>query len=420
MDYILPPQVKEIHTRLYGRQKEMADLLESWANINSGTSNLAGLTEMLAALKKAFHRLNGVMEEITLKPHHIVNALGNLIETPLGKALHIKKHPKAPIQIFLAGHMDTVYSSEHAFQQVDYINDGIMRGPGVADMKGGLVILLYALEILENSEEAGKIGWEVLINPDEEIGSPGSISLFRERAPHHDLALLFEPSFQDGSIVSSRKGSLAYSVVVRGKAAHAGRDFHSGRNAITALSKFLISAESLTDIEKGISVNIGLITGGHASNIVPDLAIASIDVRVKTIEDQTYIQESFKKLAEASNQQEGISLVLHELRSRAPKPFDEKNENLFKALDQCASTFGYQLQSRPSGGVCDGNTLSESGLATIDTLGAIGGNIHTPEEYIDINSLTERTKLISYFFIQLANKEIDLNPFKQSFSKERH
>ena len=226
------------------QQQEMVALLESWASINSGTDNLDGLAKDLAALEQEFYHLGGTMQAIPLPPRIRIDAKGQAVEEPTGNALFISKHPKAPIRILLGGHMDTVYPATSAFQEVSHLDMNTMRGPGVADMKGGLVVLLKALDALEQSPFAGKLGWEVLITPDEEVGSQGSKALWIEGAQRHQLALLFEPAFSDGSLVSARKGSANFTVVAKGKAAHAGRDFHSGRNAISAIVRFIVRQKS--------------------------------------------------------------------------------------------------------------------------------------------------------------------------------
>ena len=149
---------------------------------------------------------------------------------PLGEIIHIVKHPDAPKKIMLCIHMDTVYSQDDEFQTCQMTDGGQLNGPGVADAKGGLIVMLYALKTLEQSPLAGKIGWEVIINPDEEIGSPGSESFIRSRAPFCDFGLLFEPALPGGHMVSDRKGTGNFTFIVRGKSAHSGRDFAAGRN----------------------------------------------------------------------------------------------------------------------------------------------------------------------------------------------
>ena len=385
------------------QRENFISLLEMWSSINSYTENIEGLSHMLTALKRAFQPLEGKIHQILLPPRQKIDSKGQMINIPVGDALLIKKHPEAPIQILLAGHMDTVYPISSSFQIPSRISPQILQGPGVADMKGGLLIILKALEILEKSSAAGKIGWEVLITPDEEVGSPSSTPLYRECAKKHQLGLIFEPSFPNGNLVSSRKGSANFTVIARGKAAHAGRDFALGRNAITALARFIMEAEALNEPEKGITINIGHIEGGGPVNIVPDLAICRINIRMMETVDLQTLKQKFDEIAKRCNCYEGISLMLHEQGSRSPKPFDKKTKELFESMKSRAQTLGIELDWQPSGGVCDGNILAEEGLPTIDTLGAIGGNLHTSDEYILVHSLVERTLLVSEFLINLCD-----------------
>lgn len=394
------------------QQDEMVTVLQTWANINSGTDNLEGLQQMLSTLESAFDILDGDMKAIPLPSHIQIDSKGQTIEEPSGKALMISKHPFAPIKVLLGGHMDTVYPLNSPFQSTELLDKNTLRGPGVADMKGGLVILLIALVALERSPFAGKIGWEVLITPDEEIGSPGSESLWIHSAARNTLGLLFEPAFNDGAIVSSRKGSANFTIVVKGRSAHAGRDFYSGRNAISALVRFIIEAEKLNDQKKGITLNVGHIEGGGPVNIVPDLAIGKLNVRMVDDKDLPYLREKLHQITAAGHEYEGVSLVLYEHSARPPKPFDHAHQKLFRNLQKCASDLGTSLQERPSGGVCDGNILSAEGLVSLDTLGVVGGNIHTTNEYVVLSSLSERAMIASYFLMKLANQEIDMKQLK--------
>lgn len=388
------------------QQAEMTSLLETWVNINSGTDNIAGLGAMLTALRDAFASLGGILTEIPLPKRKKVDSKGDLIEIPLGNALTVRKHPDAPVQILLAGHMDTVYPVDHPFQRATFFDDSLMKGPGAADMKGGLLIMLKALQTLESSPYAGQVGWEVLINSDEEVGSPGSGDLFAKRAPHFDAALIFEPSFSDGYLVSERKGSTNFSVVARGKAAHSGRDFHLGRNAIAAIARLIVKVDRLNHPEKGLTVNVGFVEGGGPVNIVPDLAICKINIRVTHNDDFLTFKTALDAIVAEENRIEGISLTCHEGIYRTTKPFDTAHEALFGEMRHCAKELGHELHWRPSGGVCDGNILSGAGLPTIDTLGAIGGNIHTSEEYVRLESLPERAALTALFLMKVAAGEI--------------
>jgi glutamate carboxypeptidase len=388
-----------------GLQKQaMISRLEAWAAINSGPDNLAGLALMLNTLESSFSSLNGIKERIALAPRSVVSSSGDIHMSPHGEALRITKRPHAPFQVFLGGHMDTVYSPSHPFQSVTIRSDR-MYGPGVADMKGGLLIMLTALETLEKHPAAPNIGWEVVINPDEEIGSIGSEFLFREAAKRCNMGLIFEPSFADGAIVSARKGSMNFTIMAQGKAAHVGRDFDKGRNAILAVAQYIVEASRLNDREKGISISPGYICGGGPVNIVPDLAICRLNARAVHPNDFELMKETLENLAN-NGKSEGLNLAFHLENTRGPKLFDEKCHRLFEMINTCAKEEGYSLSHRPSGGVCDGNILAEEGVPVIDTLGAIGGEIHTADEYILIDSLVQRSRLVALFLIKLAAGEL--------------
>lgn len=393
------------------QQSALTSLLETWSNINSSSDNPEGLALMLKALSTEFGKLKGDQKEIPLLPRKRIDAKGYLIEETTGSALRIVKHPNAPIKVFLAGHMDTVYPKTAPFQKAERLDENTLKGPGVTDMKGGLLVMMTALQALENSSWAGKIGWEVLINPDEEVGSPSSEHLFVEAAKRNHIGLLYEPSFPDGSLVSSRKGSINYTMVIRGKSAHAGRDFFAGRNAISAMARYIVAIEQLISEEKGVTLNVGSIQGGVASNIVPDLAICKFNIRVNDPEEYRQMNRQLQQFIATCHFQDGITAELHETAARGPKPFDDKNSALFDKIKSCASELGAELKSKPSGGVCDGNILSEEGLPTIDTLGVIGGNIHTFDEYVLLNSLTQRAELSALFLLKIASGEI---PIKES------
>lgn len=396
---------------LRSQKNSMIDLLQKWVNINSHTDNIDGLKKMADAIEASFSPLGGLLKRIPLEDRQKIGPNGKLIRVPTGEALSIKKHPEAKLQVLLGGHYDTVYPQTSPFQTAEMLDAEILRGPGVADMKGGLVILLMALTALEKSPYAGKIGWEVLINPDEEVGSPASHYLFKERAPHYKIGLLFEPAFPDGSLVNERKGSINYTIVAHGKAAHAGRDFYSGRNAIIAMARFAQGAETLNDRRRGVTVNVGSFQGGGPTNIVPDLAICKINVRMENAKDLKLITAAIHEMVKGSSMQNDVTFELIEETIRSPKPFDKPNRLLFEALRNTAQDLEMDLKWQPSGGVCDGNTLHAAGLPTIDTLGVIGGHIHTHDEFMVTGSLVERCRLTTLFLMQLADKKYVLeNP----------
>lgn len=381
-------------------------LLKSWANTNSYTNNLEGLAIQLSLLKEEFSKLGGKQQVLSLPPRIVVDKEGKLSKIPVGQALTIRKRPEAPIQVLLAGHMDTVYPPSSSFQTVIETNTQSWVGPGVTDMKGGLIVLYTALATLERTPFAHQIGWEVIINPDEEVGSVSSESLFLEAAQRHQVGLIFEPAFHDGYFVRSRKGSANYTIVTQGQAAHAGRDFSQGKSAIYALAHFIQELEKFNDPELGLNVNVGFIQGGGPVNIVPDFALCKINIRSCEAAKMQTFQRTLEGIAHSCMTREGIRFGITQETFRLPKPFDQKTEQLFNQIAQVADELQIPFQWRDSGGVCDGNILSHAGLATIDSLGVVGGHLHTHAEYIDLYSLTQRAQLTALYLMKLATKEL--------------
>ncbi|WP_068468152.1 hydrolase [Candidatus Protochlamydia phocaeensis] len=388
------------------QQTYLQYLVRTWTAINSFSTHLIGLQAMLAALQKGFACLEGQERIISLPQRRFLRPDGVLASQQLGQALSIRKRPTAPIQVLLAGHMDTVYPPSSPFQSIEEKDGQIWNGPGLTDMKGGLAILLIALAALERSPYADQVGWEILINPDEEIGSPSSAGLFQEAAKHYQLGLIFEPSFPDGAFVSERKGSVNYSIVVRGRAAHAGRDFFSGASAIYALSQFIQEVEKFNQPGQETTVNVGHIEGGGPVNIIPDLAICRLNMRSAKAEDILSSQKKLEAIAHQCMRREGIQIEVFQENLRLPKPFDSQTQKLFNLYGSCAEELGIPFQLRSTGGVCDGNTLAGAGLPTLDSIGAKGGLIHTHEEYLFLPSLVERAQLTALFLFKLATREM--------------
>jgi glutamate carboxypeptidase len=380
----------------------MLRLVSEWAQVNSGTSNIEGIAHLASLVEAEFGSLGGALRRHDLPPVESIDSSGKVVRSPVGQAITIVKRPAAPVRVLLSIHLDTVYSPEHPFQKVTRVDENTLSGPGVADAKGGLVVMLTALRALERSSVASKLGWEVALNPDEEIGSPGSSRLLEEAAKRNHFGLVFEPSLPDGSLVGARKGSGNFTVVVRGRAAHAGRDFHLGRSAILALADFITKLDASQNDLPGVNINCGRIEGGGALNIVPDLAIGRFNVRVTSAEDQSAVKRRINDLVQQASQRDGISVKLHGGFHSPPKPLDPKSSKLFDLAVACGKELGLNLQIHPSGGACDGNRLVAAVLPVIDTLGPRGGNLHSDQEYLVIESLAERAKLTAMVLMQLA------------------
>jgi len=384
----------------------MCSLVNQWAAINSGTENLAGLKCLTAEITQAFEVLEGDVRIIDLPPAHKIDVTGQSCTTLLAQAIHITKRNDAPLQVFLGIHMDTVYGEDHPFQTVQQPDSNTLVGPGVTDAKGGLAVMLIAIQALERSGLGNDMGWEILINSDEEIGSPGSAEILAQCAKRNHLGLVFEPALADGTLAGARGGSGNFTTVLRGKAAHAGREFHLGHNAIDAMGQLICRLSALNGVIDGATVNVGRVEGGGPVNIVPDLAICRFNIRIKDAQSQHEVDEHLKRILAEVGQREGIFIESHGGWTSPPKPMDATVQKLFENIASCGENLGLSIRWRDTGGVCDGNKLSAAGLPTIDTLGARGGGLHSDQEYLMLDSLTERAKLSAMLLMKLATGEI--------------
>ncbi len=393
---------------LDSQQSRMEMLTERWANINSGSYNLDGLRAMRAELSNEFQVLEGIHEVLPLSPIEQINAEGQVVSVPMAEALSITKRPEAPIQILLVGHMDTVYGVNHSFQKVTKKEGRIINGPGVADLKGGLVVMLHALHTLENYEYKDRIGWQVLLNPDEEIGSIASDPLLKEAAIGKNIGLVYEPALADGTLAGARKGSGNFTITVRGRAAHAGRNPEDGRNAIVALAELTQKIFALNGVAPGVTINPGKIEGGGALNVVPDLAILRFNIRTQEPSNELLLLEKIQIMIEELRNRNGFSAELHGHFTRSPKPLHPRNQMLFDMVLACGAELGIPLSVKPSGGCCDGNNLWKYGLPNVDTLGVRGAHIHSSDEIMMLDSLAERAKLSALLLLKLANGQLAL------------
>ena len=391
------------------KRGEMTARLREWCAINTGTMNLEGLAAMHGVLANAFAALGGDVETVPSRAQELVTATGEIVSRQLGDCLRIIKRPQAPVRVLLGGHMDTVFAADHAFQSDRMVDADTLNAPGGADMKGGILVMLYALMAIERSRFADRIGYEIILNADEEIGSPGSAALLADAARRAQFAMIFEPAQADGALAGARKGSGNFSAVFQGRAAHAGRDHASGRNAVVAAAGFVAAIDALTGKRPGLTVNVGKIDGGGPSNVVPDNAVVRFNARVERGEDADWFLGEVRRLIAAANAREGYRAHLHGGFGRPPKPMTPALEAFFRALKDCGVELGLDIGWKATGGVCDGNNIAAAGIPVIDTLGARGGDIHSSNEFVKLDSLEERAKLSALLLLRVAAGDIQ-NP----------
>jgi glutamate carboxypeptidase len=382
----------------------MRDCLVRLASINSHSFNLDGLERVRADVGEWFAPLGATAETIDLAPQTSTADDGSLRERALGRALRLRRRPDAPLQVFLCGHLDTVFAPASPFQQVTVENEDRLRGPGVADLKGGLMAMWAALSLLEASPHRERVGWEVLFNPDEEIGSTGSAPLLREAASRAHLGLVYEPALPDGSLAGARKGSGNFDLIVHGRAAHAGRDPGAGRNAIVSCARLAQGIDALDGQREGLTLNPGYVHGGGALNQVPDLSLLKFNVRTTSDDDACWLHEQLDLLMTREQaRRDGIRIELRGGFTRPPKPFDERTRRLAGLIAECGRELGLALEFKATGGCCDGNNLHAAGLPNIDNLGVTGGEIHSEREWMRVSSMAERGKLSALLLLRLAS-----------------
>lgn len=393
------------------RREAIIDRAVAWSNLNSGSRNAAGLAAVLDALEAEGRRLPASVERVPTRGSTTVGDDGAVRTEAHADALRITCRPDAPIQIVLTGHYDTVYPADSRFQAVATRADGALNGPGIADMKGGISVMLAALEAFETHPDRARLGWTVLLSPDEEIGSPASAPLLAELGARGHLGLTYEPALADGTLAGARKGSGNFHLIVTGRAAHAGRAFDEGRNAVAGAAMIAARLHALNGEREGVTVNVAKISGGGALNVVADNAVVRFNVRTPDRASADWITAEIDAIA-AAPPFEGLTLHLHGGFTRPPKPMDAAQTALFEAVRDAGALLGQDIAWKPSGGVCEGNNLHAAGLPNIDTLGVRGGDIHSEAEFAWPDSFVERAQLSALILCKVASGEIDAPKLK--------
>jgi glutamate carboxypeptidase len=376
--------------------------VENWSAVNSGSRNLDGLALVGARLAGAFADLPGDVQMLEPTRVEAVDVDGRTYEVPHGRNLHLKVRPDAPVQLLFTGHMDTVFGVDHEFQSLRWLEPGkVLNGPGVADMKGGIAVMLAALKAVEVSPLASVLGYEVVINSDEEVGSLGSAALIAEAARGKRAALTYEPSaLPDGTLAGARPGSGNFSFTIHGKSAHAGRNPEEGRNALIAAADLALRLKAA--VGPGLKVNPAKIDGGSPNNVVPDLAVLRVNLRPSTLDDQARAQSLIDNSVAAVAADHDVRIHAHGHFARPPKPMTPEAETLFKLVAQAGADLGQSIGWKSTGGVCDGNNIAACGVPVVDTMGVRGGSIHSMEEFLIVDSLAERAALSALTILRLA------------------
>ncbi|GER87759.1 glutamate carboxypeptidase [Dictyobacter vulcani] len=362
----------------------LADL-QTIVNIDSGTYLKSGVDQVGIYLQQRFQHL-GFQTYFDEQPEY-----GNHLV-----AVHNGTNPRGP-RLLLVGHMDTVFPDGEAmrrpFSRAHLKGVPIAKGPGVLDMKSGLLMGFYAIQLLLESHLTDYQTVTFVCNSDEEIGSPSSRSLISKLAREADAVLVFEPGRMLNRVVAARKGIANYRVEVQGLSSHAGVEPDKGRNAIVELAHQVVALQAINGTIPGATLNVGIIRGGERTNIVPDYAYCEIDVRVSDRAGLAAIEAAMQQVTKQPIL-DGTTITLSTGVKNSPFERTESGQRLVQLVREAGTTLGLAIEDVSSGGASDANTTAGLGIPTLDGLGATGGLAHNPDEYIEIEPLPVRIALI--------------------------
>ena len=357
------------------RTPQMVALLKRLVEIESPTHDKAAVNRLGTVMAREVQQL-GAEIEIVKK-----SEVGDQIIAHWGGG---------PGGILLIGHMDTVFPLG-TLEMMPFREQGDkLFGPGVLDMKGGLVITLTAIAALVESGQMPARSITAFFNTDEEMGSYESREIIEKLAKDAALVLVHEPSEPDGALLTWRKGTGKFNVKVKGRAAHSGGAHQKGLNAIEELAYQIVAIQSLTDYEKGTTINIGSVHGGRAINVVPAYAEADGDLRIMHISEYERVEKVIQSLTPALK--DTVIEVGCDL-NRPPMPFDSLMESTFEKAYSIAKECALEIKAGGSGSASDANFVAPLGIPVLDGLGASGEGFHSDEEYILTKSLPERARL---------------------------
>jgi glutamate carboxypeptidase len=372
---------KDIVSYLESQESHMFVLLEELVRIQSGSYNKKGVDQVAERIAESFADM-----QVTPK----------IIEqNSLGNHLIVRSHAcsSSDTQILFVGHMDTVFPADTEFNWYKEDEDK-SYGPGVIDMKGGLVVGIFALKALNHLGFLEKIPITFLFNSDEEIGSRTSLDMIQREANQSALAFVLEAGGPGNKIVTGRKGNLSIEIQIAGEAGHAAFAPENKASAILEMAHKTVDLEALNDFEKGITINVGKVEGGIGSNTVPELANALVDFRYIDPEDLSFLE---RKVSEISRKQmvHGTECRVDFLSGRPPMEQSKGNRKLFKRFENIADSLGYTIQEEFRFGVSDANFIADLKVPVLDGLGPIGLKDHSRDEYMIKESLLQRTILLA-------------------------
>ncbi len=370
--------------------------LEMLVNTDCGTPNKAGVDSVARVVRARFREFGAEVIDLPQEKY--------------GDMLYARWRGKGTARIVMIGHLDTVYSDGAAAQFPFHRRGARLMGPGVSDMKSGLLAGIYAAHAVAQAgfDQFAEMG--MFCNSEEEIGSPVSRELYAQFARGADAALILEAARESGAIVSARKGVGTYTLTVRGKSAHAGVEPEKGANAILALARYTESLHALNGWRPGVTLNVGVVRGGTRPNVIADRAEAEIDVRIAHAMDAAPLEEAMRAAlvgdhAVLSGVVPGVSAELTGGISNPPMEKTDASARLVALAKESARELGFEIEDVATGGGSDGNYTAALGVPTIDGLGPIGGKSHNAlEEWLDEKSIVPRMAMLAGLIVKIAGE----------------
>ena len=379
----------EILSWLDGQREAMTDLLREIVNIDSGSYNKAGVDAVGAVLQRH------------LAEHGIASE--RIPDERFGDCIRALIPPSAPgagnRHVLLMGHRDTVFPDGTVAERPFRIEGETAYGPGVADMKAGLVMNTFVARAFHQFG-GSRHPIVVLYTSDEEIGSPFSQSVIKDEARHARAVFNAEPGRPTGNLVTSRKGATFFTFEVTGKASHSGGRPQDGISAIEEICRKVQALHRLTDFETGVTVNVGLIKGGSSVNTVAPYASAEVDVRFKTHEQREAVLRDIQAILEETHLP-GTATRIVESRGFLPLNQTPESKEIFDLYRDCAGDLGFQVAGEFTGGSADSGFTASVGAPTLCATGPVGGAAHSPEEFLRLDSLVPRAKAVALSILRL-------------------
>lgn len=378
--------VRPIRGIVASRYDAYVSSLEAMVNIDCGSYTPAGVNLIADAVQARFIAGGWQVER---RPH--VPAGG---EPHLGDLVIGRLDGVGTTRVLMIGHMDTVFDEGTVAERPFSVEGDTARGPGVSDMKGGLLAGFAAVEALQEAGVAtyGQITY--VCNPDEEIGSPYSRPIIADLAPEHDVAFVLEGARENGDIVSARKGVTDYDLVIHGRAAHAGVEPERGRHAVLQAAHTIIALQALNGRWPGVTVNVGVAQGGTRPNVVPGSCRLQVDLRSPEASTLEAAERAIEQIC-AETEVPDTTIELQAAGWHRPMERSEASARLVGLAQRFAADLGFEVSDAATGGASDANTTSALGTPTLDGLGPIGGDDHAPAEWLDLSSVVPRVSMLA-------------------------